>query len=205
MGKTIEDDITLVERDAQGCCPTDTVPGAKHTTTYEGPQVVCGIKDDGSVTMSTGSSNGVKTCTYNSCFVMKKNLACAADGSKQMINGCCATKASCNSNACGFKADCKNYGSSFNNVYSQSVGYCTTYDKDYGTKGYAGTLAATDDVDTSGSEKKLLVDKVYTYTRCAGGSAGAASNGVASNAMTAMLSAPGFGAVALIVLGFAQI
>jgi len=168
--KSMEDDIELVER-VDGCCPNATVPGVKHTNMYVGPQVVCGLKDDGSISMSTGSSNGVKTCTYNNCFIMKQNLECA-DGSRQRINGCCAPKADCAGNNCGFKEDCKNYNNNFNNVYSESVDYCTIYHQNYGTKGNEGTTEKTDDVDTSGDANKLVSDKVYVYARCEGGSAG---------------------------------
>merc|ERR1712224_737786 len=67
QGKTLEDDITLIDRDANGCCPAGSVPGAKHYDKYVGAQVICGFKSDGSVAVSTGSSNGVKTCTTNAC------------------------------------------------------------------------------------------------------------------------------------------
>jgi hypothetical protein len=172
--KSIEDDIELVERDASGCCPNATVPGVKHTNMYVGPQVVCGLKDDGTISLSTGSSNGVKTCTYNSCFVMKQNLECE-DGSKQRINGCCAPKADCAGNNCGFKELCKNYNNNFNNAYSESADYCTVYHKNYGTVGNEGTSLKTDDVDMSGDAKKLVTDKVYVYARCEGGSSGSSS------------------------------
>jgi hypothetical protein len=162
--KTIDDDITLVDREDGGCCPDGTVPGVKYTTSYFGPQIVCGFKTDGSVQVSTGSSNGNKVCTYNSCYVLKQNVECA-DG-RQFLNGCCAAPADCSGNACGFKASCKNYASSFNNVYSNKVNYCTTYDKDYGTKGWAGTSDKADDQ----ADGKLQADKLYTYTQCAAGS-----------------------------------
>jgi len=191
--KTIDDDITLVDRDAAGgCCPEDTIPGVKYTTSYFGPQIVCGFKADGSVAISTGSSNGAKTCTYNSCYVLKQNVACAEG--RQFLNGCCAAPSDCATNACGFKADCKNYASSFSNAYSNSVNYCTTYDKDYGTKGWAGTSDLTDDQ----ADGKLQTDKLYTYTQCAGGS-GSETEADASGAIriTASASASLIGAALL--------
>merc|ERR1719389_1659144 len=137
--KTLDDDIDLVDKETGGCCPDDTVPGVKYYNSYRGAQVVCGFKDDGTVALSTGSSNGAKTCTYNKCYVMKQNLECK-DGTKQLLNGCCGAKPQTN-----FKAQCKFYDKSFNNAYSEKVQFCTTYDKDYGSKGWAGTSAATDD------------------------------------------------------------
>merc|ERR1711966_306135 len=84
-------------------------------------------------------------------------------GTKQRLNGCCGAKPQTN-----FDAQCKFYDSSFNNAYSEKAQYCTTYDKDYGTKGYAGTSAKTDDV----ADGKLQVDKLYVYTPCPGNVAG---------------------------------
>jgi hypothetical protein len=159
--KTLDDDITLIDR-VGGCCPEGSAPGVKHTNTYDGAQIVCGFKDDGTVALSTSSSNGVKTCTYNKCYVMKQNIPCS-DGTKQRLNGCCGARPQTN-----FDAQCKFYDSSFNNAYSEAVQYCTTYDKDYGTKGYAGTSAKTDDV----ADGKLQVANLYVYTPCPGNMVG---------------------------------
>jgi hypothetical protein len=182
--KTINDDITLVDRDGD-CCPEGSVPGVKHTINYDGAQIVCGFKDDGAVALSTGSSNGVKTCTYNKCYIMKQNIPCK-DGTKQRLNGCCGAKPQTN-----FDAQCKFYDQNFNNAYSEKAQFCTTYDKDYGTKGYAGTSAKTDDVANS----KLQVDKLYVYKPCPGnmvGGGGSANDGDASGAaglFTSLLAA----------------
>jgi len=185
--KTLADEIDLIDRDANGCCPEYSVPGAKLYASYKGAQVVCGFKADGTVALSTGSSNGVKTCTYNSCYVDKQNLPCA-DGSKQLLNGCCAATTGSNE---GFGTQCKNYYSNFNNAYSERVQYCTTYDKDYGTKGYAGTNDKTDDQ----VDGKLVPGNIYTYTPCEGGDDGsnpttttAAGAGDASGASIAAVS-----------------
>lgn len=159
--KTLDDDITLIER-VGGCCPAGSVPGVKLFASYSSAQIVCGVKDDGTVALSTGSSNGQKTCTYNKCYVMKQNIPCK-DGTKQRLNGCCGAKPQIN-----FDAQCKFYDKSFSNVHAETVNYCTTYDKDYGTKGWAGTAEKTDNV----ADGKLQVNKLYTYTPCPGNMVG---------------------------------
>jgi len=180
--KSIDDDITLIDR-VGGCCPAGSVPGVKHFNTYDGAQIVCGFQDDGTVALSTGSSNNVKTCTYNKCYVMKQNIPCK-DGSKQRLNGCCGSKPQTN-----FDAQCKFYDKSFNNAYGENVQYCTTYDKDYGSKGWAGTSAKTDDV----AGGKLQVDKLYTYAPCpgnmvSGGSAASSTTGATASTTTTVTS-----------------
>jgi len=165
--KNLADEITLIDRDANGCCPELSVPGVEWYASYKGAQVVCGFKADGKVALSTSSSNGVKTCVYNNCYVDKQNLPCA-DGSKQLLNGCCAATTASNG---GFPAQCKMYSYNFNNAYSESAEYCLTYDKDYGTKGYAGTTDKTDDQ----ADGKLVTANIYTYTPCEGGGSGGGS------------------------------
>lgn len=203
--KTMDDDITLTDREAEGgCCPSGTVPGVKFASQYMGAQVVCGFKDDGTVALSTSSSNSKKTCTYNSCFIMKQNLACA-DGSTQRINGCCAPKADCTSSACGFKDSCKHYALNFNSAHSESTEYCTTYHNDYGTIGFAGTSDKADDIATSGDVKTLATDKVYVYARCEGGGSGGSggssgnSGDDASNAVKIVSAASGSVVAAFVV------
>jgi hypothetical protein len=169
--KTLDDDITLIDM-VDGCCPAGSVPGVKYFNQYSGAQIVCGMKDDGTVALSTGSSNGKKTCTYNKCYVMKQNIPCK-DGTKQRLNGCCGGKPQTN-----FDAQCKFYDKYFNNAHSEKVNYCTTYDKDYGSKGYAGTAAKTDDV----ADGKLQVNKLYTYTPCPGSAVGGGGGGGSSSA-----------------------
>jgi len=172
--KTIDDDITLVDR-VGDCCPEGSVPGVKYFNSYDGAQIVCGLKDDGTVALSTGSSNGAKTCTYNKCYIMKQNIPCK-DGTKQRLNGCCGAQPQTN-----FDAQCKFYDKSFNNAYSEKAQYCTTYDKDYGTKGYAGTSVKTDDV----ADGKLQVDKLYVYAPCPGNMVGGGgSSGTTGSANT---------------------
>jgi len=161
---TMADDITLVDRDStSGCCPSGSVPGAKAYSNYEGAQVTCGWQDDGSISLSTGT-----TCTYNHCFIQKQGLACS-DGSTQRINGCCG-----DSGTQLFESTCSYYDYSFTNAASESVNYCLTYHQNYGTLGWGGTAAATDDV----SGGALVVDNVYHYAACSGsgGSGGDSSS-----------------------------
>jgi len=195
--KTLDDDITLIDR-VDGCCPAGSVPGVKHTNQYAGAQILCGMKDDGTLALTTGSSNGVKTCTYNKCYVMKQNIPCA-DGTKQRLNGCCGAKPQTN-----FDAQCKFYDKSFNNAHSEKVQYCTTYDKDYGSKGYAGTSAKTDDV----AGGKLQVAKLYTYTPCPGslqGGGGGGSSSTGGSSTGGVETTSGAQAFAFSIVGFCML
>merc|ERR1719162_1485581 len=81
--KRLSDEVDVAERDANGCCPDGFTPGVKHYDNYVGAQVVCGFKADGTVATSTSTSNGVKTCTYNQCYVWKQNLECVSGNGKQ--------------------------------------------------------------------------------------------------------------------------
>jgi len=164
--KTLDDEVEVVARAEGGCCPEGYVPGAKHYNNYVGAQVICGFKDDGSVALSTGSSNGQKTCTYNGCYVMKQGLPCK-DDTKQLLNGCCA-KTACTTNNCNFQENCKSYAYNFNNVHGEKVNYCLSYAKTYKME---NTADKPDDI----KEGKLVVANLYTYTSCAGGSAGGGS------------------------------
>jgi len=156
--KGLLDDITLVAR-VGDCCPAGTTPGAKMFAGYTGAQIVCGFKADGNVVLSTSSSNGVKTCTYNTCYVMKQHLPCTT-GVHQFLNGCCGPYA-----ATTFPGDCLKYKKSYNNAWGESVKYCTTYHKNFGSIGRHGTEAKSDDQTFDGA---LLVDKVYAYSPCPG-------------------------------------
>jgi hypothetical protein len=161
--KTLSEDVRVTDRMDGGCCPQGFIPGAKYYAQYQGAQVVCGFKDDGSVALSTGSSNGKKTCTYNGCYVQKQNLPCS-DDSRQLINGCCGkTKGSRT-----FQDGCKSYDYVLKNAYNQQYEYCLSYDKDYGTKGNVGTAAATDDI----KDGSLQTGNLNTYTPCAGSEVG---------------------------------
>jgi len=161
--KTLDDEVEVVAREEGGCCPDGYTAGQKYYTSYQGAQIVCGFKEDGTAATSTGSSNGAKTCTFNSCYVQKQGLACKED-TKQLLNGCCgATKGSRT-----FKDSCLSYDYTYKTVYKNEVQYCLSYDKDYGSKGWSGTAETTDDQ----KDGKLVVENLYTYTPCEGGSAG---------------------------------
>jgi hypothetical protein len=177
--KTIDDDITLQDRDGNGCCPAGTVPGREHYTNYMGAQVQCGWQSDGTVDVST-TSGTPPTCTYNQCYVWKDNLECASG--RQFLNGCCLLD-SCNTNDCGFQTDCKNYAYSEDNVHSESYKYCLTYNAQYAME---NTAAKTDDQ----ANGMLETGNVYVYTPCAGGSGGGGGSGgsESSKAWPAVLS-----------------
>jgi len=163
--KTLSDEVDVAERYANGCCPDGFTPGVTHKANYVNAQVVCGFKADGTVAASSSTSNGVKTCTYNQCYVWKQNLECASGNGKQRLNGCCAAPADCSGNSCGFKTGCKNYASSKNMGTVNTNGatdYCSTYDTNYKMEKTSGK---TDDQ----ANDKLQIDKVYQYTKCAGG------------------------------------
>jgi len=162
--KTLDDEVEVVARDEGGCCPDGYVPGAKHYNKYMGAQVVCGFKEDGNVAVSTSSSNGAKSCTYNGCYVWKQSLSCK-DDAKQLLNGCCAKPESCKTNACAFKDGCLSYTYNFQTAFSNKVDYCLNYNKNYKME---NTADKADDI----KEGKLAVDNVYVYTPCGGGSAG---------------------------------
>jgi len=178
--KTLSDSVTVTDKMEGGCCPQGFIPGAKFYSKYHGAQVVCGFKTDGSVALSTGSSGGSKTCTYNKCYVHKQNLPCT-DGSRQLINGCCGkTK-----NDRKFEAACLHYDYTLKNVYNQQYEYCLSYDKDYGSKGWSGTNDNADDQ----KDGKLQVGNVYVYTPCAGGNVGSNSDQDTSPAPQASIGA----------------
>jgi hypothetical protein len=194
--KTLSDSVTVTDRVAGGCCPQGFIPGAKYTPQYQGAQVVCGFKTDGSVAVSHGSSGGSKTCTYNKCYVQKQNLPCS-DGSRQLINGCCGkTKGDRK-----FGSNCLHYDQTLNNAFNQKYEYCTSYDKDYGSKGWQGTNDKSDDQDGG----KLQVGNLYTYTPCAGGadvaSPGSSTKQETSHAAQAFIGAFGLlGALVSLVM-----
>jgi hypothetical protein len=197
--KTLDDDVTLVDREASGCCPKDTVPGVQMYSKYMGSQVVCGFKEDGTVKFSTGSSNGDATCTYNKCYVAKQNIPCK-DGTKQRLNGCCGPKPQKN-----FDALCKFYDKSVTSVYKDATNYCITYHKTYKME---STSVKTDDQ----ADGKLQLDKLYVYTPCAGssvsggGGGGSSSSSSGSSSSSTSTVSSGFAAQAsVVVAGFVAV
>lgn len=173
----LDDDITLSDRDANNCCPEGTVPGAWLQNQYQAAQVVCGLSDDGSVSRNDGDTDA---CTYGTCYIYKQDLDCA-DGSKQLLNGCCGTTTgTASGERLGFHEDlnCLGYELNFNNVHSESVQHCSSYRADYGTCGMKGTAEEPDDIDGG----VLQINNIYEYTRCSTGTdcPGAAGSGSGS-------------------------
>lgn len=171
VSATYTSDITLTDRDSNGCCASDEVPGQYRNYNYYGAQVICGFEDDGSTSFSTSSSSGTYTCTYNNCFVHKQDLECAS-GSNQLLNGCCSSS-SCAANDCNFGTDCQNYYYTMSNAQGNSTTYCLTYDYNYGTAtgnqglaSFDGTSETSDDVEVDGDTKTLDTDKLYMYVEC---------------------------------------
>lgn len=168
---TLNDDITLVERESGGCCPAGTTSGHQFYTEYLGGQVVCGFESDGSYATSTSLSGGARTCVLNTCYVFKQNVECSTG--TQLLNGCCgATRGSRT-----FGTDCEDYEYDYDTGYDQDIDYCLTYHTDYGTLGNEGTSAADDDQ----AEGSLVVDNVYTYAACAGDAGGSGSGAAGPN------------------------
>jgi len=164
--KTLSDDITLQDRDANGCCPAGTVPGVKFYANYQGAQIVCGIENDGTYALSTYTSNGVSNCLYNNCYVMKQDITCT-DGSKQLLNGCCAGTAATAQGGLGtqgFPDGCDNYFTHRTNVHDEIFDYCLTYATNYNAVGREGTTPDAD--DQAGGE--LQVSNIDTYAACSG-------------------------------------
>jgi len=157
--KTLTDDVEVTDK-VDGCCPEGYIPGIKHYNNYWGAMVICGFKDDGSVAMSTSTSNGVKSCTYNKCYVVKLDITCK-DSSKMTLDGCCPKDQ--------WDDNCKMYTKS-QSFFKEKVGYCLSYAKKYKLE---GTSDKTDDV----VDGVLSLTNLYAYTECAGAFGGGTSGG----------------------------
>jgi len=195
--KRLADDVEVTDKGSDGCCPEGTIPGIKWFTNYWGSMIVCGFNDDGSVKMSTSTSNGVKSCTYGKCYVVKMDITCA-DDSKMTLDGCCPKDQ--------WTADCLMYSKS-QSFFSEKVDYCLSYAKKYKMD---GTADKTDDQ----ADGKLSLTSIYAYTGCApfggnfdgsGGSAAPTGNSpspsTASGAVQASLAVLGaLGALVSILL-----
>jgi len=155
--KTLSDDVEVTDK-VDGCCPEGYIPGIKWYNNYWGAMVVCGFKEDGSVAMSSSTSNSVKSCTYNKCYVVKMDLTCK-DSSKMTLDGCCPKDQ--------WDDDCKMYTKS-QSFFSEKVGYCLSYAKNYKLE---GTNEKTDDV----VDGVLSLTNVKAYTECAGAFGGTSS------------------------------
>jgi len=182
--KTADDDLELGDRDATGCCAEGYVPGVKLYSRYFGAQVVCGVKDDGTIgSYSSSNSNGNKTCDYKKCYVMKiaDKIECV-DDAVALLNGCCgATK-----NSRTFATDCKKYDYTHSSVTagaSATPEYCLSYNTNYGTIGYSGTIENADDI----ADGKFQVDNFYAYAPCAAGG-GSGNDADSTQRMTAPMA-----------------
>lgn len=157
--KTLHDDITLVDRDANGCCPDNTVPGARAVSTYQGAQIQCGFTDDyvttGGIASASSTSNGVRSCSYNNCYVVKQDLTCS-DDTKQSLNGCCGDGPLTFSDSCSHY----HYTNPMNHGGDPWM-YCLTYNKVY-------VMEHTADYADDIVDDKFVPGAFYTYTPCEG-------------------------------------
>jgi hypothetical protein len=151
--KTIDSDITLTDRDSNGCCAAGTVPGAFYFNQYQGSQIVC-FKPDNNQNMGTPNN-----CEYGQCYVYKQDLPCE-DDTRQHLNGCCegadATQFG------NFPENCLGYLKTFDNTHDETVKYCTTYHKTYGSIGRVGTTDGDDDTHDDG----LNIACIDEYAAC---------------------------------------
>jgi len=165
--KSLGDEVEVVDK-VDGCCPEGYIPGIKHYKNYWGAMVICGFKDDGSLSMKLSTSNGVKTCEYNKCYVVKMDLTCK-DDSKMTLDGCCPKGQ--------YTDTCSHYAKS-QSFFKEKVGYCLSYQKKYKLE---GTADATDDQVTADGVTSLSLTNLRAYTVCPGGF-GDASGGTATEA-----------------------
>merc|ERR1740130_875007 len=154
--ETLASDITLVNRDANGCCPLDYIPGVWLADDYQGAQVVGGVGANGVVTRDLGTAGA---CTYGQCYIYKQDLDCA-DGAKQRLNGCCGR-----GNArLNFQADlsCLGYELDHTSIWGETAEYCTTYRSNYGACGSKGTNEVSEDV----ANGMLVPANIGEYAQC---------------------------------------
>lgn len=196
--KDADGDLDVQARDANGCCPAGYIPGASAYSigSYVGAQVICGIASDGAMTgFSTSSSNGVSSCTYGDCYVVKQSTPCS-DDTKILVNGCCGADAT-SAATTKFKDKCEKYLTKGTLAGEADVKTCKTYHKQYTL---SGTSATTDDI----AEEKLVLGSAvggagkYLYTPCAdSGIPGVTSTGEAVGAAPAPAPAAASGAAGL--------
>lgn len=169
--KSLADEVEVTEK-VDGCCPEGYIPGIKWYNNYWGAMVVCGFKDDGSVQMKMSTSNSVKSCEYNKCYVVKMDITCK-DDSKMTIDGCCPKDQ--------YTDDCLSYTKS-QTFFKEKVSYCLSYAKKYSLE---GTNEKTDDQVTTDGVTSLSLTNLKSYTVCPGGFGGAAASGEASSSPAA--------------------
>jgi len=181
--KSLGDEVEVTDK-VDGCCAEGSIPGIKHYAKYWGAMVICGFKDDGSISMSMSSSNDVKTCEYNKCYVVKMGITCK-DDSKMTLDGCCP-KDQWNTETCLHYTKSQSF-------FSEKVGYCLNYQKKYKVE---GTPEKTDDQVTVDGVTSLSVTALSAYTVCpggwgSGGSSGSGSSGTAQAADSAVGASTG--------------
>jgi len=174
--KSLGDEVEVTDR-VDGCCPEGYIPGIKHYKNYWGAMVICGFKDDGSIKLSTSTSNDVKTCEYNKCYVVKMTVTCA-DKSMMTLDGCCPKDQ--------YTADCLKYVKSAS-FFKEKVGYCLSYQKKYKLE---GTSETTDDQVTVDGKTSLSLTNLKAYTVCPGGWGGGGSGSTAAAPAPAPEPAP---------------
>jgi len=164
--KGIDDDVEVMDREGNGCCPDGYTAGVKLSsgTEYHKGVVRCGLNDDGS---RSGISTGTN-CNYGKCFVVNPAYTCK-DDSSMTLGGCCPTDQ--------YTDDCYGYAKSTSN----SMEYCSTYKIVAGSWETLGSSSTDDDIvdgklawgtETGGSG-------VYNYGLC-GSSGGDGVRGAAS-------------------------
>jgi len=153
--KALGDEVEVTDK-VDGCCAEGYIPGIKHYNNYWGSMIICGFKDDGSIAMSSKTSNSVKTCTYNKCYVVKMDITCK-DSSKMTLDGCCPKDQ--------YTDNCKSYVKS-QSFFKEKVGYCLSYQKKYKLE---GTSEKTDDQVTADGVTSLSLTNLKAYTVCPGG------------------------------------
>lgn len=145
--KDYDDDIHVIARNSTtGCCPEGFIPGVEATAagSYISGQVVCGIGSDGTQTaFSRSTSNGVTTCNYGQCYVIKNVMDCTGEDSKININGCCHATGG-TASTLTFPELCLGYfHRTVDDQMDNTAKYCLTYNKTYALH---GTADETDDV-----------------------------------------------------------
>jgi hypothetical protein len=158
-GKTVSDDVTLTDRDADGCCAKDTLPGVWLDTGspgYQGAQIVC----HGSGAQYKAKGDG--KCNYGKCFVYHQNLPCG-DGARQHLNGCCKAHQG-GWDKQGFADTCLGYEKKVTLAGGETVEYCTTYYKNYGKVGNMGTADGDDDI----VDDVMHINCLNEYAACCG-------------------------------------
>jgi len=178
--KTPYEDIDLFDREAAGCCPRNTIPGAPYgNAALErrfGPRVVCGFKDDDTLEFRTGlgedgygvntwkNPEAINTCSFNKCFVIKQDVGCELGG-VNFLNGCCPIPPMevCGSqDRCGFPSGCEFTAYGPSGAYREgSIRHCFP-------RATPPAWVGTPDKRDDWSDGKLVLDNFERYASCPG-------------------------------------